>query len=707
MNEKYDIPEWKDYGSEFNYAQWTANTVISLHNVNWDNSYRDTTYFDGGHNELNTWLDKTGGPSTTIRNATYHRPGQPIRLGIPFGKALNFNYLRAYNYAQPGQSGDTGRYYYYFVTAVNHINPGVTEFVLQLDVFQTFIYQTSLASAYIMQSHAGIANVNAFADNGRDFLTVPEGLDVGNEYEIAAIFRRNIASARNGKGFSIMVVSTVAIDEDPGTVDDPKLKTATGNALENLPNGTEAYVFQDVQKYREFLEAFSDKPWITQGIVSVTAIPPNMAVEYGMKGKSKVIAGQAIIEIQPGSLNTLTKLVANNWRALIRQMLPSKYKHLDKFLVYPYCVIEMTANTGTPLVLKPEAMPGQDLYAVEVPHFAQPGPRIMFYPYRYNARQESEPSTDQYGVVLDGGEGLDMATGIFNFPTFSIPNNSYIGFMASNLNSINYQHTSADWSQQRALAGSDLAATQATAGIGLANTQNQIGLDTARAQTSLGQQTAIMQGVLGGATGMIGAGSPGAMIGAAANAVAGTAIAVNQSEQSYNINAGQMRQQNAAQTGNMAFNRDTNQEYAQYAARGDYQNTIAGINAKVQDAKMIQPTTSGQVGGEAFLLASDKWGYDFKIKMLQGAAIARLGDYWLRYGYAVQRFGNLPRNFKAMTHFTYWKLSETYLAGGDMPEQFRGTIRGIFEKGVTVWTKPEYIGRMHSVDNKPLEGIVL
>lgn len=43
--------------------------------------------------------------------------------------------------------------------------------------------------------------------------------------------------------------------------------------------------------------------------------------------------------------------------------------------------------------------------------------------------------------------------------------------------------------------------------------------------------------------------------------------------------------------------RDTNRDYADFAARGDYANQIGAINAKVQDATLIQPTTSGQVMG--------------------------------------------------------------------------------------------------------------
>ena len=60
-----------------------------------------------------------------------------------------------------------------------------------------------------------------------------------------------------------------------------------------------------------------------------------------------------------------------------------------------------------------------------------------------------------------------------------------------------------------------------------------------------------------------------------------------------------------------------------------------------------------------------------------------------------------------MTKFTYWKLSETYIKTGPMPEGFKQAIRGIFEKGVTVWADPTYIGTTDLAENKPLEGITL
>lgn len=707
MNEINELPLPSTYGHDFNYSQWTANTQITLCNVPWGNSYRDI-WFAQNMAALNDYLDYRSGPTINLTKVTYHRPGQPIRLPIPYGKALGFNYLRAYNPPQPGQDGDVGRSYYYFIGGVSHISPGATEFMLQLDVISSYIHEVKFGNCYIQQGHIGVANERQMDDFGKEFLSIPEGLDIGADYQIAYVYSRSIASARNtDSGYSIMVVSTIALDEEPGDVKNPKFKTATGNGLENLPNGAEVYVFNDRGEFNEFLNVYKDKPWITQGIISITAIPDNLGIEYGMKSVSKRVSGIEIKEVQPGPLKTVRRSMGSSWRLVASACIPQRYRHLDKMLVAPYTMLEMTTNTGTPIALKPEAWASPDMDVVEVPHFAQPGPRMMFYPYRYNAGPLSSPQTDKNGVVNDGGEFLDLATGIFNFPTFSLVNNSYMSFMASNANSLAYQHSSADWSQQRALAGNQVGYNQASAGIGTSNELTGIGIDSSRQQANISNQTAALQGVrnaTAGALGSLGAGNPAGAVGAIAGSFADRAISITATEASFANSSNTARRSNTASTDNMAYTRDTNYDYANMAAKGDYQNTIAGINAKVQDAQLIPPTTAGQVGGEAFMLAQYRWGYDVKVKMMQPGPMSRMGEYWLRYGYAIQRFGKIPASLQVMTHFTYWKLSETYLFG-NIPENFKETIRGIFENGVTVWADPGYIGNIDMGINKPLKGV--
>ena len=722
VNQFQDLPTEKSFGHEFDYAVWTANTTVTLANVPWNSDYRDLVRFDN-RAALDNYLDTAAGPIISTTGTTYAAMGRPIALDIPHSRANRFNYLRATNPAQPISGGDTGQAFYYFITDVQYVAPNTTRFMLQLDVWQTFGHDVSFGNCYIERGHIGIANEESFKDNGREYLTQPEGLDMGGEYQIVDQWRRDIASARNKVpgdigSYSILVTSTVDLTAAPSDENGPRLVSARGSDMENLPNGATSYVFTTLAHFKQFLSAFADKPWVTQGIISIMAIP--FTGTYDVGSTSTMVAGVSILEVDPGSLRVRKEVMKEDWRDNLP--IPERYAGLHKLKTYPYCVLEMTSYTGTPLVLKPESWCDPDGTVIEVPHFAQPGPRIMFYPYRYNAAtlQNSTPAmdpvTDDSGVVNDGGEFLDMATGITNFPTFSLVNNGYMSFMASNHNAIAYQHSSADWAQQRALGGNQLSAEQATGAIGTSQDINQQGMSAARQSTNLANETGAFRAIQGMANSAIGGisgvanGQPGAAVGAIggmANAAVGNAIDVNQRNQSLGISNTLAAGTNRAATDQMGYVRDTNKAYGDWAAKGDYQNVIAGINAKVQDAKLIQPTTAGQVGGDAFNLATNKWGYDIKVKMLQPASLNSIGEYWLRYGYSINRFGRMPENFMVMSKFTYWKLRETYISSSECPETFKQALRGIFEKGVTVWKNPTDIGNIDIADNTAIAGVTL
>lgn len=699
-------------GLDFNYAAWTPGTQVTMCNVPWNSDYRDIVRF-ANQAALDTYLTTQTGPVVTITGMTYARFGFPVRLNIPFNRAFTYNYLRVFNPAQP-VTDDIPRAFYYFITAVNYVNPGTTELMIQLDVWQTFGYGITFGNCYIERGHIGIAQMNNFDGYGQLYLTQPEGLDIGNEYKINAQYSRAIASARGPEGFSIMVTSTTALDVDPGTVDAPNLQSARGSDMENLPNGAEIYIFDTMAKFKTFMSEFSDKPWVTQGIISIMAIPPWS--EYSLDTSGVVVGTQTILKAISGTPTTIRHKLRDSWRDDVIALLPTRYQHLKKFLTFPYLALELTTYAGTPLVLKPEAWGTEDLEVIEVPHFAPPGARLIFYPYRYNGG--NYPAfTDGEGVYNDGAEFLDMATGIFDFPTFSIVNNGYMSFMAANTHGIAFQHQNADWSQQKAMTGNALSFDQASSGIELSKELNRLNVNAATQSTALANQTAAFRGIQGlvggginGAAGMAAGGPPGMAAGALmgmANGVANYAIETNQNNQALGISTNLANRSNAATTGQGEYMRDTNKSYADFAAKGDYQNAIAAINARVQDARLIQPSTSGQIGGNAFNLAMYRWGYDVKVKMLQFGAQQAIGEYWLRYGYAINQFGKVPLSLHCMQKFTYWKLRETYITGSACPESFKQAIRGIFEKGVTVWQNPADIGNIDIGDNAPLEGIVL
>lgn len=79
-------------------------------------------------------------------------------------------------------------------------------------------------------------------------------------------------------------------------------------------------------------------------------------------------------------------------------------------------------------------------------------------------------------------------------------------------------------------------------------------------------------------------------------------------------------------------------------------------------------------------------------------AIERTGDWFLRYGYAYNRYIEF-QDFNLMPRFTYWKCSDIWVDGLDMSDEHMDEIRFFLMGGVTVWRKPEYIGKTSIYDN--------
>ena len=696
-----------DFGLEFNYMAWTAGTTVMLCNVPWNNDYRDIVAF-ASQNALDSYLVNNSGPKIDIQSMTYARPGMPVRINVPFNRAYKYNYLRVYNPAQPVHNSDEARVFYYFISNVRYIAPNTTELEIQLDVWQTFRWNVSFGNCYVERGHVGIANSQADDDFGRAYLTVPEGLDIGGEYTIANSYAHTIVDI-HGSGYGVMVASTTSLTATPGTIENPHLATAQASDFERLPNGCGLYYFDSLAEYKTFMEWVSDYPWISQGIISITVVP-NLNQGYFAAYTYNQETGDKLYYMYGERVADETITLKSNFRDAMG--LPARYQHLTKFRTYPYSVIQLTTWSGNPLILKPESIANNDIKVLMKMHLAPPSPRIAIMPYGYNAGAWA-------GDSVINAEFLDVQTGIFDLPQFSTVNNSYISFMASNRNALHYGYTSADWSQQKALKGADTAFNQARGDVRTNQAVNELGTQRMNDQARLDTNLAAMRGAASvvnstasGATGGAMAGPAGMAAGAAAGAAgAGLSAGMNYAIDSYAIregtalNVNYARQSMGTQNLNSLFKADTNLAYAQYAAQGDYANAIAGIQAKVQDAKMMQPSVSGQIGGDAFNLATHKWEIAVKVKMLQGASLRAIGEFWLRYGYAVNTFMQMPASLMVMEKFTYWKLRETYLISSSCPEAFKMTIRGIFEKGVTVWANPADMGTIDIADNEPKTGV--
>lgn len=333
------------------------------------------------------------------------------------------------------------------------------------------------------------------------------------------------------------------------------------------------------------------------------------------------------------------------------------------------------------------------------------------------------PTANQLWAILseagdDYGDYLDIMTQIADFPSLPIVNNMAISYMASNAHSIAYQRKSAQWTESRAIGLAQGQYDIAQRGIDTSRAMTENAVAANRASTASTNQNLMGQAIVSGVGGVVGGAGAGAVfgpVGAAAGAVSGTAQAITGM-----VSAGLNQQNNDMQTaiqnnqlwsnqGEQAklanYSSNTNQNLAEFAARGDYANAIAGVNARVQDAEMIQPSVAGQFGGDMANISHGAMEISIRWKLIDEAAVRIIGDYWLRFGYAIRAFITPPQSLMVMTKFTYWKMTEAYLTSSMVPESHKNSLRGILEKGVTVYGDPDDIGMVDFADNDPLSGV--
>src|SRR6218665_233579 len=277
-------PNEYDFGLQFNYALWTPQTIINLVNVPFNNDYRDVVKFDT-RADLNAYIDSIEGAGITITEMSYLKPNNPIRVNLPFNVVNRFNYVRASNPIQPIPGADSSKDFYYFITDVRYVAPNTTEIVVQLDIWSTFIFDITLGNSYVERGHIGIANENAFNGYERDYLTVPEGLDIGSEYQVLTKRNTKIMSVDGTEGVgtannTVLVASTVDLLDSGGTETNPSLKSAGGSFFQAMPSGATYYVWKGASNFMAWLGSVRDTPWLTQGIVSITMIPD--LARYGM-----------------------------------------------------------------------------------------------------------------------------------------------------------------------------------------------------------------------------------------------------------------------------------------------------------------------------------------------------------------------------------------------------------------------------------------
>lgn len=699
---------------------WSPGTTCELYNVPWDAEYRDVVAWRD-EQARDEWFSVANRPSEgaspTWRNDTmrYLRPGEPIRIPVPYSTAYQFNYVIVRNPQQPVDLEGAKRAYYYFITATRYVSPQVTEITLQLDVMTTYAPDITFGNCFVESGHVAMAAFEYARRNylssqtmgglRREYLGAPEDIDTGSDY-IAKNY--DVVSTTYGSNAWVVVVTTTAdLGLNPGDTSNPKLSTAYGRPVDGLYSGADVYTVK-LDHFSEFMSAIAPYPWVSQNIISLTIFPEmdtGAVWNATLFGTARGWLGKVSPGFVQGGITGTTAPYAQRYK----DSFPPFAWRFEKLLTYPYTVIELDAQDGNPVFIKPELV-DDDSLQLATQSVCVPGMmRKIVYPQNYGGgnvvKYDTHPvsGANEY-VSVDTASFFANAVVLDDFPSFAIVNNGYLAQLAATAHTRAYSYQSAGWTRQKGIAAANLSYGQAAMTRATQGANFDVQQDLARKQQGADVARAAITGVGQVANG-IGSMSVGGIVGGVASAASTAAgAAINYGMQSASMQAAQAQFGNTqALAANVA---DQNLAYAKFAANGDYRNQIAAITASVQDTQLTPPSTSGQQGGNGLRYKYGYYDVVVKYKRIQGAALHTICEFWARYGYKVNRFirldGKRLWDLRACERATYWKMQETYITCPIANETEKQAIRGIFEKGVTLWQRPAEIGRIDFIsDNKP------
>jgi hypothetical protein len=682
----------------FSAQFWPKGTSVRMINVPWDGSYKDIVQFDNA-NARDAWLDERYSAPMSTTSMTYVGPGTSIVLPCPVTTAEQYNYLYVQN---PSYSITDGidefdainRRYCYFITDIAWVSTAACQVTLQLDVWTTWGPFVHFTRAFVAQGHAAIANRNLWDGTSlsqitpakmRRYLAATESVDAGGTFVPIETRWTDLSIETTGnQGVFVGVMSSVDLSQNWGTVNNPNIKTASGSIQEGMLAGTQVVYFKP-DDFIDLLDDLRDAPWVSRNIMQVWVAPAlttTMQMAGVIHGKNFYRPGQkAPFDIQVDTLNAMTYLMAH-YSAADTLVAP-------KLLTAPFAFIEVSAFEGSPLILKPERV--ADLTSIKFMAksvLMAPWNRIAIYPDGYgsgNGGSMTYSFKDIQGDLISRampyGDYLDSAVWIDELPTFSFTSDGYMNWLAQGSHARKWSYQNTEWNFMKSNITRQFAFNQGIESMDLAEAQYNEMADFHDKQRLINS---------------IGTGVGGLSLDIVKDIGQVGATTLN-----HFIQQGQANVERAQFAESQALQRkqaDQNNRLAAQAAKGDYEFAIAGLVASQRDAEITPPSVVGTAGGNGWNYAFGMVGYRTTIKVPAAGQEKILIGYFKRFGYAINELLDMPADLRLMTKFTYWKLQESFIYG-NITESAKQAIRGIFEKGVTVWNDPDDITTFRYSDN--------
>lgn len=142
---------------------------------------------------------------------------------------------------------------------------------------------------------------------------------------------------------------------------------------------------------------------------------------------------------------------------------------------------------------------------------------------------------------------------------------------------------------------------------------------------------------------------------------------------------------------------DTTRNAQVAAANLTYTNEGNRIQNGIRQAALGAPMVFGSVSN-AELSTTRPMALFVNIVTESDFAIQRAGDEFLRYGYYLDKQWGFDGNWCVGKHFTFWQLRD-YWSTNQIPDRFSDQLRFLLYGGITIWSRPDDIGKVSIYDN--------
>ena len=678
-----------------------------------------------------------------------------IVVSIPFDVAARYNYV-AVEYEPFANAGDLLEYeetsglenWYWFVREVEFLAPNSTRLHLLNDAWQTFIYDMDIPYMMLERGHYGMHQTSAdqylknpIANNS--YLLAREELEP-NAPRIGTSTHEHVFNT--GSMYAVVITSANAMSAW-GSKSDGDWHTPS----------TQGYN-QGVPTYRAFAVAVgSFSSFVSNMVADVPQFMQTVQAVYFV-GSSLLDLGASFTFCG----TTCYNVGATYKRATVHQIAKEdfgygeSYADIAKLYTYPYAEIVVTNSNGDETEIRIEDTNGK----IELDYclsLVYPWLQIdgAITSTGKTARRNILFANVSSRNMPIGGNWFDMLVQ-YEIPTFGLYEsaakvNDYATHFDRAQQAYAGDNTQANQNANAANAVNNAAVTTAansavtaasnTSAYAVSSNTQTYNTGTAAASniiSQMGTSSTIaaneMQGSIAAASGFansaIGAVASGNAVGAASGILSGivgaasTIASTNVANGLTSVNASLAQAANSggATAANTKTSWDTD---AQVTAANDItsaQNTAttshaandsatitanatrdratvtSAINNQIAQAALGAPETFGENGNGEHSATRPLAIYSNVITQ-DDYTIKRCGDDFLRYGYSLDAQIEFDGNWCVMPKFTYWRLSDFWVKGLQVPDLYVDKIRFFLFGGVTVWKNPEDIGNTSIYEN--------